>query len=58
MSADPAPVGECRQTAGAWRAQRVTEVPLLDPLWGSRPHALFLRAVVPGAPPLPPYPRP
>lgn len=58
MVADPAPVGDCRQTAGAWRAQRVTEVPLLDPLWGSRPHALFLRAVVPGAPPLPPYPRP
>jgi hypothetical protein len=57
MAADPSPVGSCTQSIECWRAERVTELPVLDPLWGSRPHALFLRAVVPGAPPLPPYVR-
>ncbi len=58
MVADPAPRGECRQPIAEWRAQRVTELPVRDPLWNVRPHVLFLRAIVPGAPPLPPYPRP
>jgi hypothetical protein len=57
MAADPNPVGSCTQSIECWRAERVTELPVLDPLWGSRPHALLLRAVVPGAPPLPPYVR-
>lgn len=55
MVADPSPTGSCTQSIASWRAERVTEIPVLDPLWGSRPHALLLRAVVPGAPPLPPY---
>jgi hypothetical protein len=57
MVADPSPTGSCTQSIANWRAERVTEIPVLDPLWGSRPHALLLRAVVPGAPPLPPYVR-
>ena len=57
MAADPNPTGSFAQSIACWRAERVTELPVLDPLWGSRPHALLLRAVVPGAPPLAPYVR-
>lgn len=57
VAADPVAVGQQSCTPDEWRAARVTELPVRDPLWNGRPHVLLLRATSPGVPALPPYPR-
>jgi hypothetical protein len=52
---DPRTVGAVRQPAKAWRADRVTEIVLLDPAWPASRHRAVLRSSVPKTPPLPPF---
>lgn len=57
VAADPVARGFEERAMAAWRAGRVVELPVRDPLWGERPHLLLLRVTSPGLTALPPFPR-
>ena len=57
VAADPVATGIDERGMAGWRAARLAELPVRDPLWGDRPHMLLLRVTSPGVVALPPYPR-
>ncbi|NDC64037.1 MAG: hypothetical protein EBZ59_08675 [Planctomycetia bacterium] len=57
VAADPVATGGDTRTRSEWRAARVVEVPVRDPLWSERPHLLVLRITGPGLTALPLFPR-